>query len=83
MHTVYLVGAGLFLLLLFFLVARMLKSRLGHFLPVFLVVWFIAAAVNMWVGVSQANYTIMQEIPFLLVVFGVPALVAILLAWRF
>jgi len=81
-HTVYLVGAGLLLLLLFIIAARLLKSRFGRFLPVYLGVWFVASAVNMWVGVSQAGYTVMQEIPFFLVVFGVPAVVAILLARR-
>ena len=35
---------------------------------------------NMWVGVTRAGYTVMQELPILLVNFAVPAAIATLLA---
>ena len=44
-------------------------------------VWFVGSLINIWVGVSQAGYTIADELPVLAVVFGVPAAVALFL-WR-
>ena len=38
---------------------------------------------NMTVGVVSAGYTVMQELPILVVIFGVPAAVAWLLGRRF
>jgi hypothetical protein len=37
---------------------------------------------NMWVGVSRAGYAVREELPILLLVFAVPALLAGLLYWR-
>ena len=42
----------------------------------FILLWFIAAALNMYVGVSRAGYSVAQEFPIFLVVFGVPAGIA-------
>jgi hypothetical protein len=36
----------------------------------------------MWVGVTKAGYTLAQELPILLVVFAVPAGIALAVAWR-
>ena len=44
--------------------------------------WFIIAGVNMWVGVARAGYSVAEELPIFLLIFGVPAAVAILLKWR-
>ena len=48
----------------------------------FIAAWLIVALVNMWVGVTRAGYTVMQELPILLVNFAVPAAIAILVAWQ-
>ncbi len=48
----------------------------------FIPAWALVAAVNMWVGVTHAGYSVREELPILLLVFGVPALVAGVLAWR-
>lgn len=48
----------------------------------FLPVWAVVALVNMWVGVTRAGYTVMQEAPILLVVLAVPGLVAALVIWQ-
>lgn len=78
MHTVMVILAGLVLLAVFVVLARIASIRFARLLPVYLVVWLICTAINMWIGVSQAGYSVMQELPFLLIVFTVPALVAIL-----
>jgi hypothetical protein len=49
---------------------------------VFVVVWFIAAAVNLWMGVSRAGYSFGEELPIFLLIFLLPALVAVIV-WRF
>jgi hypothetical protein len=48
----------------------------------FCVVWFIVAAVNMWIGVTRAGYSFAEELPIFLVIFGVPALVAVFVKWK-
>ena len=50
---------------------------------VFLIVWLIAAAWNMYVGVSSAGYSVAEELPIFLVIFLLPALVALVVRWRF
>ncbi|HBS84368.1 hypothetical protein ACTXPD_03865 [Vreelandella alkaliphila] len=82
MHTVMVILAGLVLLAVFVVLARIASIRFARLLPVYLVVWLICTAINMWIGVSQAGYSVMQELPFLLIVFAVPAVVAILWSRR-
>lgn len=49
----------------------------------FLPLWLVASAVNMWIGVSRAGYSVREEAPIFLVVFAVPAALALLVLWRF
>ena len=49
---------------------------------VFAVIWFVAAAVNMWIGVSQAGYSFAEELPIFWVIFLVPVSVAVLVNWK-
>ena len=48
----------------------------------FVGLWFIAAAVNMYVGVARAGYTFMEELPIFLLIFAVPAIAALLARWK-
>jgi hypothetical protein len=41
----------------------------------------LAAALNMWVGVAKAGYSVAEEAPVFVVVFAVPATIAGVLAW--
>jgi hypothetical protein len=36
----------------------------------------------LWVGVSKAGYSVAEELPILLVLFGVPAAAALILQWK-
>jgi len=45
--------------------------------------WLIIAGVNMWVGVARAGYSATEEFPIFLLIFGLPAAVAIVLKWKF
>jgi hypothetical protein len=49
----------------------------------FVAVWFVIAAANMWVGVSQAGYSFGEELPIFLLIFLLPAIVALLIKWKF
>ena len=49
---------------------------------VFVVAWLAIAAANMWVGVTRAGYSWREELPIFLVIFALPAVVA-LVARRF
>ena len=50
---------------------------------VFLPLWLIAAGVNMYIGVTQAGYSVGEELPIFLVIFGLPAAVAAFVWWKF
>ena len=49
----------------------------------FVVFWFVAAAANMWIGVSQAGYSFREELPIFLLIFLLPSAVAIFVNWKF
>jgi hypothetical protein len=50
---------------------------------VFAIVWFLAAAANMWVGVYKAGYTFREELPIFCLIFLLPLAVAVLVNWKF
>ena len=80
MHTAMIIGTGLVVLAVFVLAARLLGGSVACAARWFIPVWLVAALANMWVGVTQAGYTVSQEAPITIVVFAVPALVAWLIA---
>jgi hypothetical protein len=84
MRTLIIIGIG-FLLLGLCLGAGWLaggapKLKVGAL--VFIGLWFLAAAVNMYVGVARAGYSFMEELPIFLLIFAVPSIVALLLRWK-
>jgi hypothetical protein len=46
-------------------------------------VWSGLKAVNMWIGVARAGYSVAEEFPIFLLIFAVPAAVAGLVSWKF
>jgi hypothetical protein len=46
------------------------------------VLWFITAAANMWIGVSRAGYSFQEELPIFLLIFLLPCAVAVLVKWK-
>ena len=49
----------------------------------FVVIWSVAAAANMWIGVSQAGDSCREELPVFLLIFSLPSAVAIFAKWKF
>ena len=85
MHVAMVIGAGLLQLGVFVLFGWLWgASAAGMALAAkaFVPAWLAVAALNMWVGVSHAGYTVRQEAPILLLVFLVPAIVAGVVAWQ-
>lgn len=85
MHVAMVIGAGLLQLGVFVLFGWLWgASAAGMALAAkcFVPAWLAVAALNMWVGVSHAGYTVRQEAPILLLVFLVPAIVAGIVAWQ-
>lgn len=87
MRTALFLLAGISLLVTFFILARLFASQYGAapamaFIA-YVVVWFAVAAFNMWVGVARAGYSFAEELPIFLLIFGVPALVAGVVKWKF
>ena len=37
----------------------------------------------MWVGVSKAGYSVAEELPIFLLIFAIPAAIAIFLWWKY
>jgi len=50
---------------------------------VFAVVWFVLAAANMWIGISRAGYSFLEELPIFLVIYLLPVTVAVFAKWKF
>jgi len=49
---------------------------------IFVALWLGISGANLWVGVARAGYSLNEEFPIFLVIFGVPTMVAIFLKWR-
>ncbi|MEJ0035922.1 MAG: hypothetical protein WDO68_07550 [Gammaproteobacteria bacterium] len=82
MHTVLVVAGGVVLLGVFLLIGKAtLAASIATWALAFIPVWLLAAAGNMWFGVKRAGYTAAEEFPIFLVVFAVPAVLALLAWW--
>ena len=49
---------------------------------IFIVLWWLVACVNLWIGVSRAGYTLADELPIFLLIFAPPAAVAAYVYWK-
>ena len=85
MRTLIIIAGGFVLLALLALGGRLLGGNAGMVTAVkmFLPLWALAAGVNMYIGVAQAGYTVMEELPIFLLLFGLPAAAAGFVWWKF
>lgn len=85
MHTVKVIGIGFALLGVLLFVAPRLNlagaSPIAFAIKLFIPLWFAGALINLAIGVLRAGYTVAQEAPIFLVVFGIPAVAALLILW--
>jgi hypothetical protein len=86
MRSVIIIVAGLVFLAIFAYAPRLFGRTGAESMilgaKLFIPLWFIAAAINLWIGVAQAGYTFMEELPIFLAIFGIPAAVAAFVWWK-
>lgn len=82
MHTLWTIVAGLLLVvfLLFGYLWGTPVSTLALAAKLFVPAWLGVSLANLWVGVYRAGYGVREELPVLLVVFVVPAVIALVAA---
>lgn len=81
MHMLMMTTIGLALLAAFWFVGRMLNARAGRAVingpRVFLLVWAAVSFYSGYIGVTQAGYSVQAELLVHVVVFGLPAAIAV------
>lgn len=86
MHMLMMTLLGLALLAAFWFVGRMLNARAGRAVingpRVFLAVWAAVSFYNGYIGVTKAGYSVQAELLVHVVVFGLPAAIAVFLMIR-
>ncbi|MET0070238.1 MAG: hypothetical protein ABW096_09350 [Candidatus Thiodiazotropha sp.] len=85
MRTLMFIAGGVLLWAIITGLSRAMSSQAtGGWTPmiVFAVIWFCIAAWNMWVGVTQAGYSLMEELPIFFVLYLVPLGIAALIKWK-
>jgi hypothetical protein len=84
MHIVMLIAAGLILLALMVGGAMLIAQgrRTADAARIFIWIWLAASIVNGIIGVTRAGIPVINEIAAFVPIFGVPAIVAWLLARR-
>ena len=86
MHTVIVAGGGVALLAACLLLGHAFGGGIAGMVTgakVFIPLWLIGAGINMWIGVSHAGYSIADEAPVFLGLFGGLAAVAAFVGWKF
>jgi hypothetical protein len=86
MHMAMVTLGGLILLGLFLLLARSWGADpaiMGVAAKAFIPVWLSISLVNLWIGVQYAGYTVLEELPILVVIFGIPAAAAVAVMRRY
>ena len=86
MRTGLFLVAGFLLLAACLVIAKLFSENYSSAssvaVAVFVAVWLALTGFNMWVGVSQAGYSAAEEWPIMLLLFGIPAVAAIVLKWK-
>lgn len=85
MHTLKVGAAGMSLLALCVLAGRRMGGDRGAAkgAAAFVPLWLVGTGANLYNGVTQAGYTVKDELPIAGGLFAVPAVVAAGLWWRF
>ena len=87
MRTALFLFAGFLLLSSFVLLGRLFAVQYPGAVRVavvaFVVVWLVVAGANMWLGVAKAGYSVAEELSIFFLIFAVPAVVAMVLKWKF
>ena len=87
MRTALFLVAGLLLLAASALLGRLFSANYPGATLVatvaYVALWLVIAGANMWIGVAKAGYSVTEELPIFLLIFGLPAAAAMVLKWKF
>jgi hypothetical protein len=86
MRTLLFLLGGLLLLAAFLLLAKLFSVSFADATRwatvAYIALWLVIAAANMWIGVARAGYSVAEELPIFVLIFGLPTAVALLLKWK-
>lgn len=86
MRTLVILLAGCALYAIAVAATRVIAPQPSTAYPVvtvaFLAAWLAVAAGNLWMGVARAGYSLGEEFPIFLLIFAVPALIAVVVQWK-
>lgn len=86
MRTGLFILAGFLLLAVSYIMAKLFSNYFPSAgsvtISVFLALWLVLTGFNLWVGVVKAGYSVAEELPIMLFLYGVPAAAAILVKWK-
>lgn len=86
MRTLIFIVGGFVLLAACLGAAKLLSGGAAHGMRTatiaFVALWLVVAGANMWIGVARAGYSVAEELPIFLLIFGLPVVVAVLLKWK-
>jgi hypothetical protein len=81
LRTALFLLVGLLLLAACLILGRLFSTNypgaVNALISAYIVVWLAIAGFNLWVGVARAGYTLRDELPIFLFIFGLPVLVAL------
>ncbi|MBX3147804.1 MAG: hypothetical protein KF785_13640 [Gemmatimonadales bacterium] len=81
MRTGYFLVAGLLLMAASLILGKLFTAEFPNArqwaVGIGIGVWLILTGFNMWVGVAKAGYSIREEVPVLLLLFGIPTIVVL------
>ncbi len=82
MRTALFLLAGLLLMAAALILAKLLSPDIPAARPWLLglafAAWLALTAFNLWIGISHAGYSVREELPVFILLFGVPVLAALL-----
>jgi hypothetical protein len=58
------------------------SASLSQATMIFIACWLVVAGINMGLGIFKAGYSFSEEFPIFLLIFAVPALLAIFVKWK-
>jgi hypothetical protein len=85
MRTIIIILSGFLLLAVCIGAARLFGGvvTMSTAVKVFIPIWLVLAGINMWIGVARAGYSVTEELPIFLLIFSLPATVALFIQWKF
>lgn len=87
MRTAFILGSGLLMFSSLFFYSRLFVQHFPGAVTTatysFVLLWLAATVFNMWVGISHAGYSWREELPIMLLLFALPAAVALVVRWKF